>query len=301
MQPEATSLFETQRPRLLRLAYRMLGSRAEAEDIVQDAYLRWHKRDPSQIDSPAAYLTRIVTRLCLDTIKSARHRREAYVGSWLPEPLTEPEDDSLRADNLTLTLMLALERLSPLERAAFLLCDVFETPVAEIALTLNRDPDAVRQLASRARRHVQSERPRYRVAREEGENITHAFFQATRNGDIAALQTLLAQGITMHSDGGGKVSTFPKVIIGLVKLLRLFASLTRKYGPNEQMIRLMWNDGLPGYVSTYNGVLQTTTLEIDNGQITAIYRIRNPDKLARLPESDWALSDWSNADPTRPQ
>ena len=300
MQPEATSLFETQRPRLLRLAYRMLGSRAEAEDIVQDAYLRWHKRDPSQIDSPAAYLTRIVTRLCLDTIKSARHRREAYVGSWLPEPLTEPEDDSLRADNLTLTLMLALERLSPLERAAFLLCDVFETPIAEIARTLNRDPDAVRQLASRARRHVQSERPRYRVAQEEGEKITHAFFQATRNGDIAALQTLLAQGVTMHSDGGGKVSTFPKVIIGLAKLLRLFASLTRKYGPSEQMIRLMWNDGLPGYVSTYNGVLQTTTFAIDNGQITAIYRIRNPDKLARLPESDWALSDWSSTDTIRP-
>ncbi len=214
----------------------------------------------------------------------------------LPEPLTEPEDDALRADNLTLTPMLALERLSPLERAAFLLCDVFETPIAEIAHTLNRDPEAVRQLASRARRHVQTEHPRYRVDREEGENITHAFFQATRNGDIAALQTLLAQGVTVHPDGGGKVSTFPKVIIGLAKLLRLFASLTRKYGPNEQMIRLMWNDGLPGYVSVYNGVLQTTTFEIDNGQITAIYRIRNPDKLARLP-----LSDWSSADTTRLQ
>jgi RNA polymerase sigma-70 factor (ECF subfamily) len=273
----------------------MLGVRSEAEDIVQDAYLRWHKLDASRVDNPAAYLTRIVTRLCLDAIKSAHHRRESYVGSWLPEPLTEPEDDALRADNLTLTLMLALERLSPLERAAFLLCDVFETPIPEIARTLNRDAQAVRQLAARARQHVQADRPRYQVSREEGDRITHAFFAATRNGDMAALQTLLAEGVAMHTDGGGKITAFPQVITGLHKMLRLFASLARKYGTAEQMVRPMWNDGQPGYVSVYNGVLQTTTFDIDNGQITAIYRTRNPDKLARLP-----LSDWSSADPTRP-
>ncbi|MDB5658851.1 MAG: polymerase sigma factor SigJ [Cypionkella sp.] len=287
MQPNAET-FEAQRPRLLRLAYRMLGSRAEAEDVVQDAYLRWHKLDAAKIDSPAAYLSRIVTRLCLDAMKSAHAQRETYFGRWLPEPITEPKDDALRADNLTLTLMVALERLSPLERAAFLLHDVFETSVSEIAHTLNRDPEAVRQLASRARKHVQAERPRYVVGRDEGNRITHAFLAATRSGDIAALQSLLAQGVMMHSDGGGKVSAFPNVISGAANLLRLFAGLWRKHGTNESLIKLIWNDGLPGYVSTLNGVLQTTTLEIEHGQISAIYRTRNPDKLARLPLSHWA-------------
>ncbi len=152
---DGTQTFEAHRPRLVRLAYRMLGSVAEAEDVVQDAWLRWQHADQAKIDTPAAFLSRVVTRLCLDVMKSARVRRESYVGSWLPEPIIE-EPDHVDEDDLTLTLMLALERLSPLERAAFLLHDVFGVPLDEVADTVERDPAAVRQLAARARKHVQT-------------------------------------------------------------------------------------------------------------------------------------------------
>ena len=172
MRPDpATAVFETQRPRLLRLAYRMLGSRAEAEDIVQEAWLRWHRSDREAVAEPAAWLTRIVSRLCLDAMKSARARRETYPGTWLPEPLIEPADDDMRADNITLTLMVALERLSPLERAAFLLHDVFDQPLDTVAATLQRSPAATRQLAARARAHVRIDQPRYEIPRKEGEAL----------------------------------------------------------------------------------------------------------------------------------
>lgn len=184
--PEATRLFEAQRPRLLRLAYRMLSSVAEAQDVVQDAWLRWQRADVSEVQNAPAFLTRIVTRLCLDAMKSARAQRETYIGSWLPDPLPEPDDD-LRADNLTLTLMLALERLSPLERAAFLLHDVFDTPMDEIAATLDRDVVTVRQLASRARRNVQADKPRYPVARDDGERI--AWPSSTRQGQAISARS----------------------------------------------------------------------------------------------------------------
>ncbi|MEQ9557720.1 MAG: sigma-70 family RNA polymerase sigma factor [Rhodospirillales bacterium] len=277
-------LFEAHRPRLVRLAYRMLGSMLEAEDIVQDAWLRWRRADRDAVATPGAYLTRIVTRLCLDVLKSARARRETYIGPWLPEPVVEPQDDALRADEITLTLMLALERLSPLERAAFLLHDVFDVPLAEVAATLERDPAAVRQLAARARKHVRDGRPRYEVSREEGERIAQAFFTASTKGDIDALQGLLAENVVILSDGGGKVLAFRNPIIGLDRALRLFAGLSRKFA--DQMpgdIRPVWIDGLPGYISQGRGdVLQTTALEIEDGRITAVYITRNPDKLGRI-------------------
>ncbi|RVQ66052.1 sigma-70 family RNA polymerase sigma factor [Croceicoccus ponticola] len=279
--PDATEIFETQRPRLLRLAYRMLSSVSEAQDVVQDAWLRWQRTDLWAVQNASAFLSRIVTRLCLDAMKSARVRRETYIGSWLPDPLPEPDDD-LRADNLTLTLMLALERLSPLERAAFLLHDVFDTPMAEIAATLDRDVAAVRQLASRARRNVQLDRPRYSVDREEGDRIAKAFFDATSTGNIAALQAILGEAVKVVSDGGGKVHAFPNAIVGIEKSLRLYAGLFRKYGSSEIIVQRVWIDGLPGYVSRYNGILQTTAFEIDDGRITAIYKTRNPDKLLHI-------------------
>lgn len=279
-----TDLFEAHRPRLVRLAYRMLGSMLEAEDIVQDAWLRWRRADRGAVATPGAYLTRIVTRLCLDVLKSARVRRETYIGPWLPEPVVEPEDDALRADDLTLTLMLALERLSPLERAAFLLHDVFDVPLGEVAATLEREPAAVRQLAARARKHVRDGRPRYDVSREEGARIAQAFFTASTKGDIDALRGLLAENVVILSDGGGKVVAFRNPIIGLDRALRLFAGLSRKFADKMPAdIRLAWIDGLPGYISQGRGdVLQTTALEIEDGRITAIYITRNPDKLGRI-------------------
>ena len=274
--------FEAQRPRLLRLGYRMLGSVSEAEDVVQEAWLRWARVEDS-IDAPAAYLTRIVTRLCLDQLKSARARRETYVGAWLPDPLMGTTDDEVLAHDLTLTLMLAMERLSPLERAAFLLRDVFDTPLDEVAATLGRAPAAVRQLAARARRHLQDARPRYAIQSEEAERIARAFFTAASSGDATALSGLLASEVAIHSDGGGKVLAFLNVIRGLDRAVRLFQGLARKPAYQPRFLRAVTIDGLPGYVSIDRGqVLQTTALDIREGKVVAVYIVRNPDKLRHV-------------------
>jgi RNA polymerase sigma-70 factor (ECF subfamily) len=274
--------FQHERKRLVRLAYRMLGSFSEAEDVVQDAWLKWEQVDGG-IDSPAAYLTRIVTRLCLDRLKSARSRRETYIGPWLPDPLVGSiEPDETIADDITVTLMLAMERLSPLERAAFLLHDVFDVALSDVAVTLSREPAAVRQLASRARKHVQAARPRFSVEAAEASRVTQAFFVAARDGDTASLASLLAQDVEIHSDGGGKVLAFRNVIRGVDRALRLFAGLRRKNAPAAELLRTAEIDGLPGYISVDRGLVQTTALDISRGKIVAIYIVRNPDKLRHL-------------------
>lgn len=274
--------FQCEQKRLLRLAYRMLGSFSEAEDVVQDSWLKWEQVEGG-IDSPAAYLTRVVTRLCLDRLKSARSRRETYIGPWLPDPLVGSTDpDATIADDLTVTLMLAMERLSPLERAAFLLHDVFDVALSDVAVTLSREPAAVRQLASRARKHIQAARPRFSVEAAEADRITQAFFVAARDGDTASLASLLAQEVEIHSDGGGKVMAFRNVIRGVDRALRLFAGLQRKNAPTAQLLRTAEIDGLPGYISVDRGLVQTTALDIRDGKIAAIYIVRNPDKLQHL-------------------
>lgn len=274
--------FQRERKRLVRLAYRMLGSFSEAEDVVQDSWFRWEQVQGG-IDSPAAYLTRVVTRLCLDRLKSARSRRETYIGPWLPDPLVGSTDpDEMVADDITVTLMLAMERLSPLERAAFLLHDVFDVALSDIAVALDREPAAVRQLASRARKHVQAARPRFSVEAAEADRITRAFFVAARDGDTASLALLLAKEVEIHSDGGGKVLAFRNVVRGVDRALRLFAGLRRKNAPTAQLLRTAEIDGLPGYISVDRGLVQTTALDIRDGKITAIYIVRNPDKLQHL-------------------
>lgn len=277
------SEFEAQKPRLLRLCYRMLGSLSEAEDILQEAWLRWSSVQ-AEVATPAAYLTRIVTRLCLDQMKSARARRETYVGAWLPEPLMGTiEPNETVSDDITMTLMLALERLSPLERAAFLLHDVFEVALSEVATALDREPTAVRQLAVRARKHVESGRQRYHVDPEEADRIARAFFAASRDGDTAALTRLLAADVELRSDGGGRVLAYPNVIHGMDRLLRLFAGLSTKAYFEPVLLRTAIIDGLPGYVSSdQGGVLQATALDVRNGRIAAIYMVRNPDKLRHV-------------------
>lgn len=275
--------FTLERKRLLRLSYRMLGSITEAEDVVQDAWLRW-ARVKDEVRTPTAYLTRIVTRLCLDRMKSARARREIYVGPWLPEPLVEPLDtQETITDDVTVTLMLALERLSPLERAAFLLHEVFDLALTEVAVVLDRDPAAVRQLASRARKNVQNSRTRYSVGAAEADGIARAFFAASRDGDVTALSALLARDVEIHSDGGGKVLAFREVICGLERALRLFVSAQRKAATAPILLRTATIDGLPGYVSLDpSGGLQTTALGIRDGKIFAIYIVKNPDKLTHI-------------------
>ncbi|OZB18232.1 MAG: RNA polymerase sigma factor SigJ [Hyphomonas sp. 34-62-18] len=279
-EPDA-QVFEAQRPRLLRLAYRMLGSFAEAEDVVQDAWLRMQRSD-DLIEVPAAWLTRVTTRLCLDRLRSARAQRETYIGPWLPEPIIE-EEPGIDTDELTFALMMALERLSPLERAAFLLHDVFGVTLAEIAETLGRDAAAVRQLAARARKHVEAGRTRYPVDRAEADRIARAFFAASTTGDIGALRAMLAEDVVLHSDGGGRVIAFRNPIQGLQRVLRLFAGVSRKNRYSAKLIRSLTIDGLPGYISRDRGdVLQATKLDIADGKVRAIYIMRNPEKLGHV-------------------
>jgi RNA polymerase sigma-70 factor (ECF subfamily) len=261
----------------------MLGSLSDAEDVVQDAWLRWERAE-SEIEFPTTYLTRIVTRLCLDQQKSARARRETYVGPWLPDPLMGSVDpDETIADDITVTLMLAMERLSPLERAAFLLHDVFDVALPEVAVTLGREPAAVRQLASRARKHVQAARPRFVLEAAEADRIARAFFTAARDGDTAQLAALLAQDVEIHADGGGKAFALRNVVRGIERALRLFAGFHRKNVRAPTLLRTVIIDGLPGYISVDgDGLLQTTALDIRDGRIAAIYIVKNPDKLAHL-------------------
>lgn len=272
--------FSAHRPRLMRVAYRMLGSVSDAEDMVQEAYIRWMKVDRDSIVTPAAFLCRTTTRLCLDLIKSARARRETYVGTWLPEPLVE---DDLQ-DDITLPLMLALERLSPLERAAFLLHDVFGVGFDEIATIIDREPVTCRQLATRARAHIRQERPRYRIERQKGLEIAEAFYVASRSGDMSALGTILAADVSLHADGGGKRPSATEPVIGfdaVMKALAFFASLLRQNA--SKLVRVCLVNGLPGFVTREaDDELQTTALELEDGRIAAIYVVRNPDKLRHL-------------------
>jgi RNA polymerase sigma-70 factor (ECF subfamily) len=291
MQPDTRlSDFEAQRPRLLRLAYRMLGSLSEAEDVVQDAWPRWAAVE-GKIDVPEAYLTRIATRLCLDRLKSARARREEYVGAWLPEPLLQQASEEAVADDVTLTLMIAMERLSPLERAAFLLHDIFDTPLNEVAAVLEREPAAVRQLASRARRHVREARPRYTLSPQGASELVRAFHEASTKGDLKTLSGILADEVAVFSDGGGRVVAFRNVVRGMDRVLRLFQGLARKAAYRPQLLRIVMIDGLPGFVSIDRGaILQTTALEVRDGKITALYIVRNPDKLRHI-KAMLAMSD----------
>lgn len=280
---DAAAGFDPLRPKLTRLAYRMLGSVADAEDMVQDAFLRWLDADRDAVRVPEAFLRRVVTRLCLDQLKSARRARETYVGPWLPAPVIEPEE--ALADDITLPLMLALERLSPLERAAFLLHDVFGASFDEVADTIGRDSAACRQLASRARGHVQAARPRFDVPREHGLEIAQAFFAASRNGDMGALRSLLAADVTMHADGGGKVPAAGRLYGGIDEVVRVQAALARLFTISpSRLVRYATVNGLPGFVTREGDVLQTTALQIEEGRITAIYVVRNPDKLRHLAE-----------------
>ena len=277
--------FEALRPKLTRIAYRMLGSLAEAEDIVQDAFLRWRRADRDEVAHPAAFLSRIVTRLCLDQLKSARARRESYIGFWLPEPLIEsaPQENAGEAEDVTMTLMLALERLSPLERAAFLLHDVFDMPFAEVAAAIGRDEAACRQLAARARGHVRLDRPRYPLKGDEGERIARVFFDAVALNDAAKLKALLAENVVAYADGGGKAPAHLNPIYGRDKVMRLMAGLAAKPGGAPRWLRAAVIDGLPGFIAFDRwGALQTTALVIENGKVGAFYVMRNPDKLARL-------------------
>lgn len=280
-QEDATVGFDPLRPKLMRVAYRMLGSVADAEDMVQEAFIRWMKADRSEVREPEAYLRRMIMRLCLDQLKSARRQRETYIGPWLPDPVLDEEDEE---EDITLPLMLALERLSPLERAAFLLHDVFGMDFEEVAATIQREPAACRQLAVRARGHVRNARPRFQIGKQRGLEFAEAFFNASRSGDMKVLGDMLAADVSFHTDSGGKRPAAKRPIIGFDAVLNLHEYLSAHYLKNgSALLRVGLVNGLPGFVTREaDGEIQTTALEIQEGRVVAIYIMRNPDKLRHL-------------------
>ena len=277
---DAAASFDPLHPKLMRVAYRMLGSVADAEDVVQEAFIRWMGADRSQVREPEAFLRRTVTRLCLDQLKSARHQRETYVGPWLPDPLVEEEQE----EDVTLPLMLALERLSPLERAAFLLHDVFGLEFEEVATTIQRDPAACRQLAARARTHVREAKPRFQIEKRRGLALAEAFYTASRTGDMETLRGMLAADVSVHSDGGGKRPAATEPLLGFDAVMKLQEYLGNFFRQNEsKLVRAGFVNGLPGFVTLEaDGEFQTTAFEIEDEKIAAIYVVRNPDKLRHL-------------------
>ncbi len=288
--------FEPHRRRLLGLAYRMLGSMADAEDAVQETYLRWHSADRDKVSDPRAFLMTTTARICLDMLTSARARREEYVGPWLPEPVVDtaalaPDSGAELAEDLSIALLLTLDRLSPLERAAFLLHDVFDFSFGEVATTLERSEAACRQLAARARAHVRAVRPRGTIAPParsseidaKHEQLISAFVAATRSGDLHGLTQLLARDVRVVTDGGGKVAAALNVLDGADRAARFLVGATRKGWREDFTLRFVTINGLPGVIlDGPEGPLQTTAFEIEGGLIRALYVVRNPDKLRHL-------------------
>ena len=288
------------RRRLLGLAYRMLGSMADAEDAVQEAYVRWHGADRTNVSEPRAFLMTTTTRICLDMLTSARARHEEYVGPWLPEPVIDtaalaPDSRTELAENLSIALLLTLDRLSPLERAAFLLHDVFDFSFSEVATALDRSAAACRQLATRARTHVRDARPRGATTPEprSGEidakhaQLLSAFGAATQSGDLQALTQLLANDVRVVTDGGGKVRAALEVIDGADRAARFLIEVTRKRGDawwrDDFTVRFATINGLPGIiVDAPEGPVQTAAFEIEGGVVRALYVVRNVDKLRHL-------------------
>lgn len=288
---DPASSFEPHRAYLRGLAYRMLSSMAEAEDAVQDAYVRWHRigaRARTQIETPRAWLSKATTRLCLDRLKSARAQRETYIGPWLPEPVIEPEaahDPVELAQDLSVAFLLLLERLSPLERAAFLLHDVFEMDFNQVAEVLRRDPAAVRQLATRARKHIEAGKPRFDAPDAAQAKIAAAFLEAVGSGDPMKLAHLLAEDAVLLSDGGGKAKAALNPILGRDKITAFFLGIARKLPyPQGTEYRPTIINGSPGYlvIRPDGAIDQTISFEILDGVIHRIYAVRNPDKLKTL-------------------
>jgi RNA polymerase sigma-70 factor (ECF subfamily) len=280
------------RPPAFAIAYRMLGSVSDAEDVVQEGFLRLHRarEDGERIESPRAYLSAVVSRLSLDHLRSARVRREAYVGEWLPEPLLASiDDDPARkaemADSLSLAFLVLLESLSPEQRAAFLLREVFDEPYERIAEIIDTSEQNARQLVTRARRHVEQRRPRFEVSREQQEELATRFFAAAEQGDLEGLEQLLADDVVLRADGGGKAPTIARPIHGRARVARtLIAGLRAAARVGGFTLRREEVNGQPGalFLDREGGLAGVMILDVADGQIQAVSSIVNPDKLQHL-------------------
>ena len=280
--------FSEYRKLLFSIAYRLLGSAADAEDVVQDAWFKWSGADRARVSDPKAYLARIVSNLAMERLRSTRRQRETYVGPWLPEPIlteTDAAEDLVAAESVSLAMLVVLETLSPLERAVFVLRDVFDFSYSEIADAVDRSESAVRQAAHRARNHVQARRPRFETDRKKKKAITERFFAATTGGDINELMELLAPDVTLWTDGRGKVRQAMRPLVGADKVARwIIGARSRPYEGVEissMAAEVVEINGSPGIVLSGNGrVIATLTVELDgDGRIVTVHNVANPDKL----------------------
>ncbi len=281
--PGVTDPFEAERPRLVGLAYRMLGTVADAEDVAQDAWLRWQAADHDQIERPEAWLTTVTTRIALDHIRSAGRRRESYVGPWLPEPLVSepgPDDAAVLADSLRLGFLTVLDRLQPVERAVFLLADVFAVPFSEISDAVGRSEPACRQIASRARRKVRQPVEERDLGSERA--VVDAVTAAIGLGDIDLVMEYLAPGVVCVSDGGATRRAARRPVIGAQRVARMLVNLTHRF-TGQLAIRSALVSGDVGVVISVDGSVDlVTAFEVHDGQVTAIRIVRNPDKLTHI-------------------
>lgn len=291
---EANEIFSVERDRLRGLAYRMVGSISDAEDIVQDAWLRWQACDQNKIENPNQFIVRIVSNLSIDKLRANKKRRETYVGSWLPEPNLEnfpapdknnPEQQQSDTEQITVAFLLALERLSPAERTAFILHDVFAYDFSEIAAIIQRSSASCRQLASRARKALKNNKPRFSPSLEEGSRLALAFQQAVAEGDVVSLTKLLSAETSFISDGGGKVAAVPAPVVGADKVAKMIIGFAKLYRDRTGISSTLATiNGIPGFILWENNKpLQTLSLDLGaDGLIEAIYVIRNPEKLAHI-------------------
>jgi RNA polymerase sigma-70 factor (TIGR02957 family) len=295
-QLDAASVFDEHRGLLVSVAYRVLGSVSDAEDAVQEAWLRWSGVDHSRVDDPRAFLVRVTTRLAIDRLRRAKARRESYVGPWLPEPILTRQDlaeDAAMAESVSMAMLVVLETLSPLERAVFVLREAFGMPYAEIADVLGRKEEAVRQLARRARDHVRERRTRFDADQTEQRRVTEWFLEAASNGDLEALMTVLSPGVTLVADGGGRALAPRRPVRGAQKVARFLVSVTAEEQvarflasvgsepSGEVRVHLAQVNGGPGVVITSGDEpISALILDVSEGVVQTIHLVANPEKLA---------------------
>jgi RNA polymerase sigma-70 factor (ECF subfamily) len=282
--------FDQYRSLLFSIAYRMLGTVADAEDMLQETFIRWQQAPNGDIRSPRAFLVTIISRLCINHLQSARVQREEYVGQWLPEPIvTDPGSDPLKLlrvdESLSMAFLVMLERLTPVERAVFLLREVFEYEYSEIATVLDQSETNCRQILRRARQHVSAMRPRFKASSRKQNDLLERFLQAATNGDMDGLLALLSSDVELHSDGGGKAIAVPNLIHGAEKVARGVLGALKKLVPKEVVRRRAQINGAPGLVSYLNGKpFSVVTFDATEHRIRAIYIVTNPEKLAHMPD-----------------
>ena len=287
MPDEKTRIFEENRKTLEGLAYRMLGSLADAQDLVQDTYLKWLNNDTGNIHNPRAWLIKVCSRLALNNLQSARVKRETYIGVWLPEPFIDEKALDISAqveldETVSVALLLTLEKLTPAERAVHLLHEVFEYSFEEISNIIGKESANCRQLAGRARKRIREDKPRFQTTPEEQKNFLDLFLKAAREGELEQFKEILAGAVELYSDGGGKVSALDEVLSGANTVGKFFIGIWKQYVLNNitMKISLQWFNGSPGILLIEDGTLTTAiTLDINSEGIQHIYAIRNPDKL----------------------